>query len=61
MPAKHYNEIRKLGELIRAHRSTIVFANNRRAVERITANLNEGPESGQWSVIGGQAPEEGDQ
>ncbi len=32
---------RLLADLIRAHRSTIVFANNRRAVERITANLNE--------------------
>ncbi|MHC5544267.1 DEAD/DEAH box helicase, partial [Singulisphaera rosea] len=27
--------------LIRAHRSTIVFANNRRVVERLTAHLNE--------------------
>jgi ATP-dependent Lhr-like helicase len=33
---------RTLGELIREHRSTIVFANNRRVVERITASLNEG-------------------
>jgi ATP-dependent Lhr-like helicase len=31
---------RLLGEVIRAHRSTIVFANNRRSVERITAQLN---------------------
>jgi ATP-dependent Lhr-like helicase len=32
---------RRLGEEVRRHRSTIVFANNRRAVERITAALNE--------------------
>src|SRR5579875_1749258 len=32
---------RFLGDQIRRHRSTIVFANNRRAVERITACLNE--------------------
>jgi len=31
----------KLLELIQAHRSTIVFVNNRRAAERITAELNE--------------------
>jgi len=31
---------RLLGEEIRAHRSTIVFVNNRRSVERITAQLN---------------------
>src|SRR5579871_6885901 len=35
---------RLLGDLIRQHRSTIVFANNRRAVERITANINEDEE-----------------
>ncbi len=32
---------RLLGDQIHQHRSTIVFANNRRAVERITACLNE--------------------
>jgi ATP-dependent Lhr-like helicase len=32
---------RLLGAEVRRHRSTLVFANNRRAVERITANLNE--------------------
>ena len=32
---------RRLVELIRAHRSTIVFANNRRVVERLTTHLNE--------------------
>jgi ATP-dependent Lhr-like helicase len=32
---------RLLGDEIRQHRSTIVFANNRRAVERITACINE--------------------
>ncbi|MBX6316561.1 MAG: DEAD/DEAH box helicase, partial [Isosphaeraceae bacterium] len=36
---------RRLLELIRAHRSTIVFANNRRVVERLAANLNELAES----------------
>jgi ATP-dependent Lhr-like helicase len=35
---------RLLGDAIRQHRSTIVFANNRRAVERITACLNEDEE-----------------
>jgi ATP-dependent Lhr-like helicase len=32
---------RLLSDEIRRHRSTIVFANNRRSVERITAHLNE--------------------
>ncbi|MGC9530138.1 MAG: DEAD/DEAH box helicase [Candidatus Bipolaricaulaceae bacterium] len=32
---------RRLLELIQGHRSTIVFVNNRRAAERITAELNE--------------------
>jgi ATP-dependent Lhr-like helicase len=32
---------RLLGEEIRNHRSTIVFTNNRRTVERVTAQLNE--------------------
>jgi ATP-dependent Lhr-like helicase len=32
---------RLLGDEIRRHRSTIVFANNRRSVERLTAHLNE--------------------
>ena len=32
---------RRLLDLIRPHRSTIVFANNRRVVERLTAHLNE--------------------
>ena len=32
---------RLLGDEIRSHRSTLVFANNRRAVERITSFLNE--------------------
>jgi ATP-dependent Lhr-like helicase len=32
---------RLLGDEIRRHHSTLVFANNRRSVERITANLNE--------------------
>jgi ATP-dependent Lhr-like helicase len=42
---------RTVGELIREHRSTIVFANNRRVVERITANLNsEEVASGEWRV-----------
>ncbi len=32
---------RRLGDLIREHRSTIVFANDRRSVERITSFLND--------------------
>ena len=32
---------RRLLALIREHRSTIIFANNRRVVERLTAHLNE--------------------
>jgi ATP-dependent helicase Lhr and Lhr-like helicase len=32
---------RRLFDQIRAHRSTIVFANNRRVAERLTAHLNE--------------------
>jgi ATP-dependent Lhr-like helicase len=36
---------RRLLDLIRTHRSTIVFANNRRVVERLTAHLNEMAES----------------
>ncbi|MGQ0573366.1 MAG: DEAD/DEAH box helicase, partial [Pseudonocardia sp.] len=32
---------RRLLELVRAHRSTIVFANSRRLTERLTARLNE--------------------
>ncbi len=36
---------RMLFDLIRAHRSTIVFANNRRVVERLTSHLNELAES----------------
>jgi ATP-dependent Lhr-like helicase len=32
---------RLLGDLIREHRSTIVFANNRRTVERVTSSLND--------------------
>ncbi len=35
---------RLLGDEVRRHRSTIVFANNRRAVERITTCLNENEE-----------------
>jgi ATP-dependent Lhr-like helicase len=32
---------RLIGDQVREHRSTIVFGNNRRSVERITAHLNE--------------------
>jgi ATP-dependent Lhr-like helicase len=31
----------QLRDLVRSHRSTIIFTNNRRTVERVTANLNE--------------------
>src|SRR5262249_27273477 len=48
---------RLLTDLIRRHRSTLVFANNRRSVERITAQLNEvverereAVESEKWKV-----------
>jgi ATP-dependent Lhr-like helicase len=44
---------RKLRELIHEHRSTIVFANNRRVVERITASLNDPEDGGRWSVVNG--------
>ncbi len=50
MPVEHFGPqpersiwpsiYRLLGELIGQHRSTIIFANNRRGVERITACLN---------------------
>src|SRR5262245_10753727 len=36
---------RLLGDQIRQHRSTLVFANNRRAVERITSFLNDDQET----------------
>jgi len=41
---------RLLSEEINRHRSTIIFANNRRSVERITANLNEAVGSRQEAV-----------
>src|SRR5205823_6532948 len=34
----------------------IVFANNRRVVERITANLNDPDSGGPWSVVRGPLP-----
>jgi ATP-dependent Lhr-like helicase len=40
---------RLLGEEVRQHRSTIVFTNNRRAAERITAHLNDSRARGQGS------------
>ncbi|HEY3893961.1 MAG TPA: ATP-dependent helicase [Pseudonocardiaceae bacterium] len=45
-PAQHRASIwpaveRRVLELVRAHRSTIVFANSRRLAERLTARLNE--------------------
>src|SRR5262249_46810157 len=43
---------RRLLDLIRSHRSTIVFANNRRIAERLTAHLNELAES-----MGEETPE----
>jgi ATP-dependent Lhr-like helicase len=36
---------RLLAKQVQQHRSTLIFANNRRVVERITANLNQEPES----------------
>jgi ATP-dependent Lhr-like helicase len=38
---------RLLGDLVRQHRSTIIFANNRRSAERITAHLNDEEEIAQ--------------
>jgi len=43
---------RQLLDLIRAHRSTIIFANNRRVVERLSAHLNELAESEQVDEVG---------
>ena len=37
---------RRLLDLVRDHRSTIIFANNRRVVERLTSRLNELAEEG---------------
>jgi ATP-dependent Lhr-like helicase len=42
---------RRLLDLIRAHRSTIVFANNRRVVERLTAQLNERATDGEERTV----------
>ena len=35
----------RIMSLASSHRSTIIFANNRRTVEKLTARLNEGVES----------------
>ena len=49
---------RRLANEIRSHRSTIVFANNRRSVERLTSQLNdylqedEGEQDNPWGTIG---------
>ncbi|HZZ80603.1 MAG TPA: DEAD/DEAH box helicase [Gemmataceae bacterium] len=49
---------RRLVEEIRRHRSTIIFANNRRSVERLTSMLNEAlAEAGPWE---NEAPREGE-
>lgn len=48
---------RLLGQEIHNHRSTLVFANNRRTVERITAHLNN-PEPGVSGSAAMIAPEE---
>jgi ATP-dependent Lhr-like helicase len=50
-PVEHFGAIpertvwpsiyRMLGDLVRQHRSTLIFTNNRRSVERITACLND--------------------
>jgi ATP-dependent Lhr-like helicase len=49
---------RLLGEDIARHRSTIVFVNNRRAVERITAQLNEAGVRSQESGVSNQGSTE---
>ncbi|HEY2155537.1 MAG TPA: DEAD/DEAH box helicase, partial [Isosphaeraceae bacterium] len=46
----------RLLDLIRTHRSTIVFANNRRVVERLTAHLNEMADSSGDDVDGPPRP-----
>ena len=40
----------RLSELVRDHRSTIIFANNRRTVEKLTARLNESAETATWEA-----------
>jgi ATP-dependent helicase Lhr and Lhr-like helicase len=45
---------RRLTEEIRRHRSTIIFANNRRSVERLTAMLNECLSESADAVVDGQ-------
>jgi ATP-dependent Lhr-like helicase len=47
---------RLLGAEIARHRSTIVFANNRRTVERLTANLNEAVGSDERSLPTAHCP-----
>ncbi len=49
---------RRLLDLIREHRSTIVFANNRRLVERLTARLNELADAGRTAGGEPDAPAE---
>ena len=46
----------RLFELIREHRSTIVFANNRRVVERLTARLNDLARDEETELDTGPAP-----
>jgi ATP-dependent Lhr-like helicase len=46
---------RQLADLVRQHRSTLIFANNRRTVERITACLNEIPGPQSLSSANGEA------
>src|SRR5262249_30274687 len=47
---------RLLHKQIEQHRSTIVFANNRRTVERITAHLNDPEEDSQVTVDDQEEP-----
>jgi ATP-dependent Lhr-like helicase len=51
---------RRVFDLVRAHRSTIVFTNSRRGAERLCARLNElADEAGQAGVpVGGRQPAE---
>jgi ATP-dependent Lhr-like helicase len=49
---------RRLAEEIRRHRSTIIFVNNRRTVERLTAMLNECLSESGDEGVDGEAPAE---
>jgi len=52
VPSETWQEIyARLSELIRTHRSTLVFVNNRRLAERVTHYLEEQLGEGKWPAI----------